>query len=62
MKAIKCEFCGCKQPAKWVARKLWGKGGEIRTCDAHKPGSARRPEGLKHLPNFYDVRPLGESK
>lgn len=53
-----CEFAGCKEPARWDARKLWGKGGSIRTCNEHKPGG-KRPESMKHLPSFYDVRPIG---
>lgn len=55
---MKCNFTGCKQPAKWECKQLWGKGGALLTCDEHKPDPAKRPESLKHLPFFYDVKPL----
>ena len=59
---MKCEFSGCKQPPKWECRKLWGQTnqpkGVILTCDEHKPDPEKRPANLKHLPFFYDVRPL----
>lgn len=54
--AIKCEFGGCKHEARWIARKLWGKGGEIRTCDEHKPGAKAKP-GQRI---FYDVKPVAK--
>jgi hypothetical protein len=55
---MKCEFSGCKKEARWDARKLWGKGGSIRVCDEHKPDAEKRPESLRKLPSFYDVRPI----
>ncbi len=58
MTGTKCEVHGCKQPARWIAHKLWNKGGAIRVCDGHKPDPAKRPEGLRHLPNFYRVEAL----
>ncbi len=51
----RCEFSGCKYEARWLATKLWGKGGTIRTCDDHRPGSLDRPETLRNLPVFYRV-------
>jgi hypothetical protein len=54
----KCEFGGCKNRAVWSARKLWGKGGTLRTCDDHKPGSRERPASMQHLPSFYDITPI----
>lgn len=58
MPAHKCEFTGCKHPAHWEARKLFGKGGAIFVCDRHKPDANKRPESLRHLPFFYDVKPV----
>jgi hypothetical protein len=55
---MKCEFAGCKHEAQWAALKLWGQGGTLHTCDRHKPGGRKRPESLRHLPSFYDVRPI----
>lgn len=55
-----CEFSGCKSKAAWRAHKLWGKGGTLCTCDAHKPGGRERPESLKHLPSFYRVEAIGQ--
>jgi hypothetical protein len=54
----KCEFGGCEQEARWVARKLWGKGGQLVTCDEHKPDAEKRAPSLRHLPFFYEVKPL----
>jgi hypothetical protein len=60
---MRCEFKGCKHEARWTARKLWGKGGEIRTCDAHRPDPDKRSESLRHLPFFYRVEPIaGEAR
>jgi hypothetical protein len=59
---MKCEFGGCKNEAKWECRKLWGKGGTLCTCDRHKPDASKRPESMRHLPSFYDVKPIGEKK
>jgi hypothetical protein len=56
---IKCEFGGCKQEARWECRKLFGTGGTIRTCDAHKPDPNSRPAALRHLPFFYEVKGIG---
>lgn len=53
-----CGFAGCKWPAKWSCRKLWGKGDTLKTCDGHKPDPAKRPAALKGLPFFYEVKPL----
>lgn len=58
---MKCAFRGCKKPARWQARKLWGKGGTLCTCDAHKP-CANRPASMQHLPSFYEVKPLVAKK
>ena len=55
---MKCSFTGCKREARWECRKLWGGGGTLHTCDAHKPDAAKRPESLRHLPFFYDVKLL----
>lgn len=38
-----CDFGGCKCEAAWVATRLWGKGGTIRTCDEHRPGAKAKP-------------------
>jgi hypothetical protein len=54
----KCEFSGCKCLARWSARRLWGKGGVLLVCDAHKPDVNRRPKALQYLPLFYEVKPL----
>ena len=54
----KCEFTGCKNRPRWSARKLFGKGGTICVCDAHKPDASKRPASLRHLPFFYEVKPL----
>jgi hypothetical protein len=54
----KCGFSGCKRPAVWSCRQLWGKGGTLLTCDEHKPDRANRPESLNRLPFFYDVQPI----
>jgi hypothetical protein len=59
---MKCGFSGCKANAAFECRKLWGNGGVLFTCVNHKPGSVRRPESLKKLPFFYDVRPIGGGK
>ncbi len=56
---MKCGFSGCKKPAKWEARKLWGKGSTLCTCDAHKPDASKRHASLQNLPFFYEVKPLG---
>jgi hypothetical protein len=53
-----CEFGGCKARATWLNHQLWGRGGAIRTCDAHRPGSRARPESLRHLPTFYRSEPI----
>lgn len=53
-----CEFGGCKHRAAWTAHKLWGKGGTIRTCEEHKPGSKPRPASLAHLRDFYRLEPI----
>jgi hypothetical protein len=58
--ATKCEFTGCKREVKWACRKLFGKGGTIHTCDQHKPDPEKRPERLRHLPFFYEVKPFRE--
>jgi hypothetical protein len=58
----KCEFGGCGKPAAWVARKLWGKGGQLVTCDEHKPDASKRKESLRHLPFFYEVKAIGPCK
>lgn len=58
----KCEFSGCKHPAKWAAAKLWGKGGTIYVCDEHKPDASKRPEKMKKLPFTYSIKPISESK
>ena len=59
---MKCDFCGCRKAAAWRCRKLWdaarGKDQTLFTCDAHKPDPEKRPASLRHLPFFYDVRPL----
>ncbi|HYE20946.1 MAG TPA: hypothetical protein VEA69_21045 [Tepidisphaeraceae bacterium] len=57
---IKCGFSGCKKPAVWECRKLWGKGGVLFTCDQHKPDASKRPESLRHLPFFYEIKPLAK--
>lgn len=59
---MKCEFSGCKKEASWEAHKLWGKGGSLKVCDQHKPGGRPRPESLRHLPSFYDVKPINQEK
>ena len=58
----KCVCAGCKKPVAWEARKLWGKGGVIYTCDEHRPGGLPRPESLKNLPSFYEVMPIGREQ
>jgi hypothetical protein len=50
-----CGFSGCKDKAVWSCRKLWGEGGTLLTCDAHKPDPKTRPASLRHLPFFYEV-------
>lgn len=60
-KPVPCGFSGCKKPAKWACRQLWGKGGTLHTCDEHKPDPGKRPESLKHLPFFYEVKPLADA-
>ncbi len=56
----RCEFNGCKGEPRWECRKLFGKGGTILTCDEHKPDAAKRPEGLRHLPFYYEVKAIKE--
>lgn len=58
---MKCGFAGCKNKAKWACRKLWAaaKGEVLHTCDKHKPDPSKRGDAIKHLPFFYDVRPIG---
>lgn len=51
----KCSFGGCKCEAKYVARKLWGKGGTLLVCEKHKPDANMRPASLRHLPFFYEI-------
>lgn len=62
--ATKCEITGCKNPAVWIATKLWGKGGTICTCDECKPGKNVSPAIRAALKGrtFYDVKPLGEPR
>jgi hypothetical protein len=55
---MKCEFAGCKCEAKWAAVKLFGDRKTLHVCDEHKPDAAKRKESLKHLPFFYEVRPI----
>jgi hypothetical protein len=55
---IKCDFSGCKCQARWIARKLFGNGGELKVCEKHRPDASKRPESMRHLPFFYEVRPL----
>lgn len=57
--AATCEFSGCKKPAQWECRKLFGDKSTIRTCDDHKPDANKRPARLKNLPFFYEVKPCG---
>lgn len=58
MKAVKCDFGGCKCAAKWTARKLFGKGDVLKVCEKHKPDANNRPASIRHLPFCYDVQPL----
>lgn len=53
-----CEVSGCNKPRAWICTKLWGKGGTICTCDEHKPDASKRSESLRHLPSFYDIKPI----
>lgn len=55
--AMECEFVGCKCKATTIAHKLWGKGGTLRTCDAHKPGSAGTHPIAQARP-FYRLEPI----
>lgn len=58
----KCEVVGCKNDAVWVATKLFGKGGTIRTCDRCRPGgtppSNPKLAALLAKRPFYEVQPL----
>ncbi len=54
----KCEFAGCKCPARFIAHKLFGSGGTLLVCAKHKPGSRPRPASLAHLPPYYRVEAL----
>lgn len=54
----RCEVTGCKHEARWAAHKLFGKGGTIRVCDEHRPGSSKSRHSLGHATPFYDVRPI----
>jgi hypothetical protein len=56
----RCGVAGCKRPARWSCRKLWGKGGVLLACDEHRPDASKRPPSLRHLPFFYDVQPVSE--
>ncbi len=58
MTGKKCDFGGCKHEAKWNARKLFGKGDTLHTCDQHKPDASKRPPSLRRLPFFYEVTPI----
>lgn len=57
-----CEWSGCKARATIVAHKLWGKGGTLRCCDEHRPGSkssdiARKMIEARGCP-FYRLEPI----
>jgi hypothetical protein len=54
-----CEFIGCNHKAAWLAHKLWGKGGTLRTCDAHKPGGDPRAVAGRA---FYRVEPIAKTE
>ena len=55
---MKCVFLGCKRPVVYECRKLWGKGGIDYACEAHKPDASTRPPALRHLPEFFEVKPI----
>lgn len=52
-----CEFVGCHCKATTIAHKLFGKGGTIRTCNAHRPGSRPSP-AIKPQRPFYRIEPI----
>lgn len=55
---VPCGLKGCRNHAVWAAVKLFGDRKALLCCDRCKPDRAKRPESQRHLPFFYDVRPL----
>ena len=55
----RCFFTGCSKPATHSARKLWGDGEVICTCEQHTPGRGKeeypKPMGREGIRPFYHV-------
>jgi hypothetical protein len=63
---VKCDIKGCKHEAKWAARKLFGDGKVLHTCDGCKPDTAKLGERVRKAMEergikprlWYDVQPI----